>query len=127
MKRHREQDTVTAILAFLRAHHIPVWRMNTGATKIGGRFIRFGSPGMADILGIWPKELTRVTGAKPLLEPFGRFLAIEVKSATGRLTPQQLAFKAQVELAGGFWCMARSVNEVAEQFGFLTPGTRRAS
>ena len=39
------------------------------------------------------------------------FAAIEVKSATGRPTPEQTAFLAAVREAGGVACVARSVED----------------
>lgn len=109
-----EQATVKAILQFLHLHHIPAWRMNTGATKIGGRFLRFGVVGMADIIGILPEQGAR--GGFGSWQP-GRFLAIEVKSATGRVTPAQLAFLDQVTAARGTAFVARNVADVAMALG----------
>ena len=42
----------------------------------------------------------------------GKFIGIEVKTATGRLRPDQIAFKEALELAGGFFILARSVEDV---------------
>lgn len=42
----------------------------------------------------------------------GRFIAVEVKSASGRLTPEQANFLEQVNKAGGIGICARSVEEV---------------
>lgn len=52
------------------------WRNNTGAAKLGERFIRFGVPGLPDIIGVLPG---------------GRMLAIECKRTKGKLTPAQSA------------------------------------
>ncbi len=41
----------------------------------------------------------------------GKFLAIEVKTPTGRATPEQLAFIAAVQAAGGVAGVVRSVEE----------------
>ena len=122
MRKPREQETVRAILQLLHAHRIPAWRVTTGATKIGERFIRFGVVGMADIIGIqpWPQVITDC--GHPLASSFaptiGRFLAIEVKSAKGTVTLAQQAFLAQVNAAGGKAFVARTVNDVARELGF---------
>jgi hypothetical protein len=58
------------------------------------RFIRFAFPGASDILGM----LTD-----------GRFLAVECKSASGRLTPDQAAFLSRVNQCGGCGFVARSI------------------
>lgn len=44
----------------------------------------------------------------------GRALFIEVKSKTGRLTPDQLLFKESVERFGALFIVARSVTDVQE-------------
>src|SRR3990167_4260635 len=118
MKKPREQDTVHAILKFLALHHIPAWHMRTGATKIGGRFIRFGAVGMADIIGILPRHAMLRFRPLPVRQmEEGVFLAIEVKSATGRVMPAQGRFLDQVNAAGGKAFMARSVDDVAKALG----------
>jgi len=65
------------------------------------RFRKNHSPyrikGVSDILGILPN---------------GRLLAIELKSATGRLTPEQKHFLEQVNARGGLAFMARSIDDV---------------
>lgn len=60
------------------------------------------------------KSPYRLKGVSDLLGclPSGRMLAIEVKTATGRLSPEQKAFIAAVNLAGGYAFMARSVEDV---------------
>ena len=74
-----------------------LWRANAGAVRIGRRFIRFGVPGQADLTGV-------LTG--------GRRLEIEVKSPTGRQTPDQRAFQAMIERFGGVYVLARAVEDV---------------
>ncbi len=74
-----------------------LWRLNTG--QIGR--IRFGlGVGGADLVG--------------LLRPHGRFFALEVKTATGRMTPEQLAWARAVTATGGFVACVRSVDEALE-------------
>jgi hypothetical protein len=75
----KESAVLAAILEALLYERSVAWarRMNTGATKIEGRFIRFGFPGCPDILG-QSKD--------------GRLIAIEVKRPKGRQRPAQIAF-----------------------------------
>lgn len=47
---------------------------------------------------------------------FGRFIGIEVKTPTGRMRPDQLAFKEALELAGGIFILARSLEEAQTYF-----------
>ena len=105
MRKPKEGDTVRAILDFLALHGIPAGRMNTGAMKIGSRFIRFGWVGMSDIIGIIPST--------------GQFLAIEVKSPTGKPTLAQLDFLGTINESQGIGFVARSVADVIEVLGPL--------
>ena len=94
-----ETRIVNAILLALgNRPGLRVWRQNTGAIKdANGRLVRFGLIGSADILGI--------------LAPSGRFVAIEVKTATGRQSEQQRAFQQMIERHGGIYVLARSVDD----------------
>jgi hypothetical protein len=97
-----ESEVQRQILRYLTTARIFHWRANTGAMKgeYNGRkrFVRFGSPGVSDILGILPG---------------GRFLAIEVKRPRlGRLTADQAAFQANVRTAGGLAVCVCSVEEL---------------
>lgn len=120
MRRPRETDTVKAILQFLALHKIPAWRVNTGAFRAEykgkTRFHRFGAVGMADIVGIrgWPIRWDAQTEPAKML---GQFLAIEVKSATGKVSPAQAAFLDTVNAAGGKGFVARSVADVQKELG----------
>lgn len=76
-----------------------VWRNNTGALPDGrtGRLVKYGlCKGSSDIIGI---------------APGGRFLAVEVKTPTGRATKEQELFLAAVRRRGGIGFVARSADE----------------
>jgi hypothetical protein len=60
--------------------------------------------GVSDVLGILPN---------------GRLLAIELKSATGRLTPEQKLFIEKIKLNGGIAFMARSIDDVKRELDGL--------
>lgn len=77
------------------------WRNNTGAVKFKGRLVRFGEPGAADIICCYR----------------GRFYAVEMKSATGRQTPEQRSWEFRVVLAGGVYVLARTTREALEGIG----------
>ena len=72
------------------------WRQNTGVAKAHGFRIRFGLVGSGDITGVLPG---------------GRRLEIEVKTPTGRVSPEQIAFGERINKAGGLWFVARSADE----------------
>lgn len=61
------------------------------------RPVKTGPPGVSDLLG-WTRD--------------GRFLAVEVKSATGRATPEQQNFIEAVRLSGGLATIARSPQDL---------------
>ena len=71
--------------------------MNTGAAKIGNRFIRFGFTGCPDVLGM----LTD-----------GRLLGVEVKAPTGKLRPEQAFMLERINGAGGVGFVARNCLDV---------------
>lgn len=99
------------ILVFLDSIGIYCWQTYGGAVfdpikkvyrKPKSRFTRAG---VADILGIVS----------------GRVLAIEVKSATGRISPEQRVFIRCIQEAGGIAFVARSVEQVAVELGKHVP------
>lgn len=100
----RESDIQAQILRYLNSRpDVYAWRNQSGATRVQGRFLRFGCPGSADILGVWAP---------------GRFLAVEVKAERGVLSPGQRAWGARVQRYGGLYVVARSVADVVQA---LTP------
>ena len=94
-----EAAALCEVLMALRASPAVAWceRQNTGAAKVGNRFIRFGWPGCSDVIG----QLRD-----------GRFLAVEVKSHTGRLRPEQAIFLDRINGAGGAAFVARNCLDV---------------
>ena len=73
-------------------------RINVGAAKIRGTFVRFGVPGTADIVG--------------LMLPHGRMLQIECKTATGKQRKAQEVMQRVITRWGGLYIVARSVQDV---------------
>lgn len=90
MKASRESDLVKACLQLLRLSGCLAWRTNTGALRAAAqgkqRFVRFGSPGMSDPIGLLPG---------------GRFVAVECKRPGNEPTPVQQAFLDLVRERGG--------------------------
>ena len=85
-----------------------LWRNNTGALKDAqGRLVRYGlCPGSSDLIG-----LRQVTITPDMVgQTIAVFTAIEVKDR-GRATPEQQAFIAMVQAAGGLAGIARSVDD----------------
>jgi hypothetical protein len=97
----READVLRSILDYLAAKRVLAFRMNTGALKVDKRFMRFGVPGMADIL------------AFPDDSPLQSVLWIECKADKGVQSELQKSFAAQVKQAGHTYIIARSIDDVA--------------
>ena len=95
----KERDIQAAIINYLSLFdHVRVFRINVGAVKFQDRFVRFGPKGMSDLIGI--------------VQPSGRFLAIEVKTPTGKQTDHQAAFQRTITEMGGIYVLARSIDDV---------------
>lgn len=99
-----EAAALVEVLKALRAHPAVIWceRMNTGAARIGGRFIRFGFTGCPDVLG----QLND-----------GRLLGVEVKAPGGRLRTEQAIFLERINQAGGLGFVARNCRDVFAALG----------
>lgn len=100
--KQTESEIVKASLEYLQSRGISAIRMNVGAVRFadkngGQNFVRFGTPGMSDILGILPD---------------GRTLAVECKTANGRLSGFQSEFLDTIRRNNGVAIVARSVEDV---------------
>jgi hypothetical protein len=99
-----EAQILKAIMALLKRHPkvAQCWRQNSGTFQERNRdgsvrYIRANTQrGMSDIMGVLKD---------------GRTLAIEVKSATGRMRPGQEEFLATIRQAGGVAGVCRSVED----------------
>lgn len=97
-----EAAALCEVLKALRAHPAVSWceRMNTGAARVGGRFIRFGFTGCPDVLG----QLTD-----------GRLLGVEVKAPKGKLRPEQAVMLSRIAGAGGVAFVAHDCRDVMRE------------
>lgn len=95
----KESAALVEVLQALKAHPAVAWceRMNSGAARIGARFVRFGFKGCPDVLG----QLRD-----------GRLLGVEVKGPTGKLRPEQSVFLERIRCAGGVGFVARDCRDV---------------
>jgi len=100
-----EAAALLEVLKALRAHPAVSWceRMNSGAARVGGRFIRFGFTGCPDVLGM----LTD-----------GRLLGVEVKGPTGKLRTEQAFMLERIRAGGGVAFMARDCRDVLRELQF---------
>ena len=100
--RTPESGAMREVLQALSAHWSVAWceRLNSGAAKIGSRFVRFGWKGAPDIVG----QLRD-----------GRFLGVEVKAPKGKLSTDQSDFLERIRCAGGVSFMARDYRDVIRE------------
>jgi len=85
-------------LRYLERRGFFVWNNPSGAVRIASdRWVHFGLKGSSDLIGVLPD---------------GKFLAVEVKAAHGRLSPEQSAFLEKVRGFGGVAVMVKSWREL---------------
>lgn len=86
---------------------VRVWRNNTGVADAfgGGGAVRYGlGVGSADLVG--------------MVLPFGRFLALEVKTKSGRVSADQLRWIETVRRFGGVACVVRCIEDARDAVEF---------
>lgn len=94
MSEGQIQDAIR--LALTDEPGLVVWRNNTGVAEHRGARVRYGlAVGSADLIGCLD----------------GRFVALEVKAAAGRTSPEQRQWLDLVRRNGGFACVVRGVDE----------------
>ena len=105
-----ESVTQSLIIAWLRTRGVFCFRVNT--------------------TGVWDENLKRhrvlngigaLKGVSDILGVLkdGRFLAIEVKSSIGKLSPDQVEFLSKVNQSNGLGIMVRSLIEAKEKLNEL--------
>ncbi len=101
----------SSILQQIRLAAAPavLFRNNSGSYMKDGYFIRYGvgQPGGSDLIGWKSVRVTQGMVGKTI----SQFVAIEVKTATGRVSPEQTNFINVVRRAGGIAGIARSVED----------------
>ena len=77
------------------------WPNQTGATKVDGRFLRYGKLGSGDVILV--------------LSPLGRHAELEAKTGRGVQRASQKAHQRMVEARGGLYLVFRSVDDLEVQ------------
>lgn len=97
-------------LALGQCPGIRTFRNNCGAIKDrNNRLVRYGLvTGSADLIGWQSVVITEAMVG----QRFARFLSVEVKTPTGRLSPEQETWRQAVLKAGGIAVVARSVDDI---------------
>ena len=104
----RESSVLKDIITRLSNTRTRLFRMQSGNYELAdGRHIVVGVPGMSDLIGCQSVLVTpEMVGKRIAL-----FVAIEVKSLTGRVHPNQLDFVHIVKMLGGRAGIARCVED----------------
>ena len=107
----KEAAALVEVVQALRTHPAVAWceRMNSGAARMGARFVRFGWPGCPDVLG----QLKD-----------GRLLGVEVKGPAGKLRPEQSVVLERIRCAGGVAFLARDCRDVLRALEYIQDKSR---
>jgi hypothetical protein len=116
-----EQQIQQHIRLALSRGPVRLYRNNTGTLRDQhGRPVQFGlAVGSADLIG-WT---TRTITPDMVGQQVAVFTSIEVKSASGRLRPEQRQWLEAVQAAGGIAGVARSVEDAARLTAVQHGGT----
>ncbi|MCT0230927.1 VRR-NUC domain-containing protein [Synechococcus sp. CS-1324] len=88
---------------------VRLWRNNTGALlDQQGRYVRFGlCKGSSDLIGLRSLEVTPEMVGKRVAQ----FVALEIKTSCGVVSPEQRAFLRLVQELGGVAAVCRSIEQ----------------
>ena len=88
---------------------VRLWRNNTGAlVDQQGRLVRFGlCKGSSDLIGLRSLEITPALVGQRIAQ----FVALEIKTDCGIVSPEQRAFLKLVQQLGGLGSVCRSIAE----------------
>jgi len=106
MRKVLEKDVLRVILHYLTIRKVWHKRINSGGAVLNGhggrgQFVRFGAPGMPDILA---------RGSN------GAVVWIECKSPTGKQTEDQRKWQEDMERFGDIYILARKAEDVMALF-----------
>lgn len=108
---HYENDLARACIDLIAVCGGFAWRQNTGAGRMAsGRFMRFGEPGAADVIGI-----LRRTQRSPGDVDLGVFIAVECKGPNTPQSPAQKAWQREIEKRDGVYVLARTLKDLEDR------------
>ncbi len=94
----RESALLRQCLDYLKLKKVLAWRANSGGGLRGGRPVVGNPAGTPDLLIVLP--------------PDGHLVGAELKSASGKLSPAQVAWRAHAEAVGVTYLVVRDVREL---------------
>jgi hypothetical protein len=91
---------------------VTLWRNHTGCLRDErGKWVTFGlAPGSADLVGV--REVTITPDM--VGQTIGQFVALEIKTPSGRTRVDQRHFLNHVRLRGGLAAVVKSVDEAID-------------
>jgi hypothetical protein len=125
----KEQDIQRTIIAWLELKRYFYWRNNVGAMVVPAkgnmnrRFIKFGTKGAPDIFVVRKVETVDLgmagdtTTRSPRKFTETQIWGIECKRPSGSQSKDQRAFEARFTEAGGFYLIAKSLEDVSGVLG----------
>lgn len=95
----KERDLQQEILLNASTNRVRLWRNNRGVFKVDDRYIStgLGGNGGADLVGIRAVKITPGMVGKTI----GQFVALEVKTDKGKVSPEQYTFVCVIKSLGG--------------------------
>lgn len=108
-RRAAERDILADILLHIGRGDVRLFRNNVGVLQDrNGQYVNYGlARGSSDLIGWRTVTITPAMVGQQLAV----FTAIEVKSATGRVSDEQQNFIDAVNRAGGYAGVARNIEE----------------
>lgn len=111
---NKETRVQNAIMLALSNAGCTVWRVETSGVWVGRQIHKDGDTVTLANARMFLSGLCKGGSDIIGIDPIGRFLAVEVKTETGRPTKEQLNFINAVKAAGGIAGIARSPREALE-------------
>src|SRR5690554_872736 len=112
-----ETKIQNSILIALSQAGCTVWRVETAGAWVGRQIHKDGSTVTLANARMFTTGLVKGGSDIIGISPDGRFLAVEVKTARGLVSPEQQRFIDAVNKAGGIAGVARSVDDALELIG----------
>ena len=106
-----ETKIQNSILIALSQAGCTVWRVETAGAWVGRQIHKDGNTVTLASARMFTTGLVKGGSDIIGIAPDGRFLAVEVKTARGRVSPEQQRFIDAVNKAGGIAGVARSVQD----------------
>ena len=107
--RNEETNIMNRIMLAMSKKGYLVWRNQVGLFKtLDGRTVNIGIKGSSDLMAVKPTVITPEMVGQTLAV----FVAVEVKTATGRQSEPQKKWQKAVEKLGVEYILARSEDDI---------------